>query len=76
MNYDVSLVREGIGWKVSNVVVYHSSVDDDTFTDATATPVASQDSATDAAAEAGTDATVDQAPVEGDAAAADAEAVA
>lgn len=76
MNYDVSLVREGIGWKVSNVVVYHSSVDDDTFTDATATPVASQDSATDAAAEAGTDATVDQAPVEGDAAAADAEVVA
>ena len=47
--YRVSLVREGIGWKVSDVQAQHSSVDESTYADATA-PAPSASSKADAAA--------------------------
>lgn len=37
--YDVTLSREGFGWKVSEVAEEHSSVDQDTFSSDDATPV-------------------------------------
>ena len=40
MTYRVSLVREGLGWKVSNIERVRTSVTDDTFTAALAGPVA------------------------------------
>lgn len=39
MTYRVSLVREGLGWKVSNIERVRSSLTDDTFTAALAGPV-------------------------------------
>ena len=52
LTYRVSLLREGIGWKVSNVELVRTAVTDDTFTSLDATTVV----ATDATQVATTDA--------------------
>lgn len=67
--YRVSLVREGLGWKVSDIAAEHSSVTDDTYAEATSEPKAApaaSASAESAASE--TAAAPAETPAEGEAA--------
>lgn len=70
LTFNVSLVREGIGWKVSNVEREQLAVDADTYTDATAAPLTSTvDTPAPADPAAAEGAPGEEQPVEGDPAA-------
>ena len=68
LNFDVALVREGIGWKVAGIDLLQPAVDADTYVDATAAPATTTDAAAAPLPEAASqpaDATAEPVPAEG-----------
>lgn len=65
LTYRVSLVREGLGWKVSNIERERHAITDDTYTSALAGPVSADVSTPDPAATQGEPLPEDQVAAEG-----------